>query len=347
MFGIAICCCTAQGKGRNVKNSGIGGQAVIEGIMMRNKNKYAVAVRKPDNNIEVMVKDYKNFTERYKFLNVPILRGMFNFVDSMILGISTLTYSADFYEDPQEQAPTTVDKVAKKIFKDKLDAVIMAATIIVSICLAIGIFMLLPYFISRLLSQVIVSKTVLNLVEGIIRMLIFILYVSLISLMKDIKRVYMYHGAEHKCINCIENGLELNVKNVKASSKQHKRCGTSFMLFVMIISIIFFMFIKFDNAVLQVVVRILLVPVIAGVSYEFIKLAGRSENKCVTVLSKPGMWLQNLTTKEPDEDMIEVAIKAVEAVFDWRAFRESYDDEDGIEFIIEDSEEIQEYTVKK
>ncbi len=308
-----------------MKPSGIGGQAVIEGIMMRNRDVYAVAVRKPNKEIEIKREKTSMFTEKYKFLNFPIIRGVFNFVDSLVMGIKTLTYSSSFYEDEGDSKDTRVDEVGRKIFKDRFEAVVMAATVLFSIALAVAIFMVLPYLISRLLSNIIVSKTVLNLVEGIIRIAIFIVYMLLISLMKDIKRVFMYHGAEHKCINCIENGLELNVANVRKSSREHKRCGTSFMLLVMFVSVVFFIFIHLENPVLQVVVRLLLVPVIAGVSYEIIRFAGRNDNVFVNIISKPGMWMQKLSTKEPDDDMIEVAIKAVEAVFDWRDFLAKYD----------------------
>lgn len=326
-----------------MKPSGIGGQAVIEGIMMRNRDKYSVAVRKPDGEIEVVVKECKNYSEKYKVLGLPIIRGIFNFIDSLVVGMSTLSYSAEFYEDPQEQAPTAVDRIAKKLFKDKLDSIIMAGTIILSIALAIGLFMLLPYAASRFFTKYVVSQTVLNVIEGAIRLLIFLLYVALISMMQDIKRVYMYHGAEHKCINCIENGMELNVTNVRISSRLHKRCGTSFLFLVMFVSIVFFIFLKFDSKLMQILVRILLVPVIAGVSYEILKLAGRTDNIFVRIISAPGMLMQRLTTKEPDDAMIEVAIKAVEAVFDWRKFREEYDDKDAVEFVVEGTEEIQEF----
>ncbi|MDD3239014.1 MAG: DUF1385 domain-containing protein [Lachnospira sp.] len=307
-----------------MKPSGIGGQAVIEGIMMRNKDKYSIAVRKPDQNIEVVVKESKLLTEKHKWLNYPIIRGIFNFVDSMVVGISTINYSASFYDDPAEQKTTKVDEIGKSIFKDKLESVLMAATVLFSIVFAVALFMLLPYFISRLLAEYIVSKTLLNFIEGLIRVAIFILYLLLISLMSDIKRTFMYHGAEHKCINCIEHGAELTPVNVKNSSRYHKRCGTSFLFLVMFISILFFIFIRVDNAALQVVIRILLIPVIAGVSYEVIRWAGKNDNKWVDILSKPGMWLQGLTTREPDMDMIEVAIKAVEEVFDWKVFLEEY-----------------------
>lgn len=307
-----------------MKTSGIGGQAVIEGIMMRNKEKYAIAVRKPDKDIEVLVKEGKMLTEKYKWLNFPIIRGIFNFVDSLVMGVSTISYSASFYDDTEEQEDTKADKIGKSIFKDRFESVLMAATIILSVLLAIGLFMLLPYYISRLLSSFIASKFLLNFIEGLLRVLIFLLYIVIISYNKDIKRTFMYHGAEHKCINCIEHGVRLTIENVKHSSRYHKRCGTSFLFLVMFISVIFFIFIRVDNTVLQLVIRLLLVPVVAGVSYEIIRWAGKNDNSVVNVISKPGMWLQKLTTKEPEEDMIEVAIKAVEAVFDVDAFLKEY-----------------------
>lgn len=307
-----------------MKASGIGGQAVIEGIMMRNKEKYAIAVRKPDKDIEVLVKEGKVLTEKYKWLNFPIIRGIFNFVDSLVMGVSTISYSASFYDDTEEQEDTKADKIGKSIFKDKFESVLMAATIILSVLLAIGLFMLLPYYVSRLLSSVIASKFLLNFIEGILRLLIFLLYIVLISYIKDIKRTFMYHGAEHKCINCIEHGARLTVENVKHSSRFHKRCGTSFLFLVMFISVIFFIFIRVDNTALQLVIRLLLIPVVAGVSYEVIRWAGKNDSAFVNAISKPGLWLQKLTTKEPEEDMIEVAIKAVEAVFDVDAFLKEY-----------------------
>lgn len=198
----------------------------------------------------------------------------------------------------------------------------MGGTVIFSIVLAVGIFMILPYYISQIFQRFITSQMLLALIEGVIRLTIFIGYVVLISLMKDIRRVYMYHGAEHKCINCIEHGMDLTVENVRKSSKQHKRCGTSFMLIVMLISILFFMFIQVDSRILRLLLRVILIPVIAGVSYEFIRIAGRSDNAVINLLSKPGMWLQNLTTREPDDEMIEVGIASVEAVFDWKSYVE-------------------------
>lgn len=307
-----------------MKPSGIGGQAVIEGIMMRNKDKYSIAVRKPDNDIEVTVRDCKVLTEKHKWMGYPIIRGVVSFIDSLVTGISTINYSASFYDDPEEQKKTKADEIGKSLFKDKLESVLMAFTVILSVFIAVGLFMLLPYFVSRLVKGYVASKTLLNFIEGLVRVAIFILYLLVISLMKDIKRTFMYHGAEHKCINCIENGARLTTENVMNSSRYHKRCGTSFLFIVMFISVVFFIFIRVDNTALQIVIRLLLVPVIAGVSYEFIRWAGKNDNGFTMVLSKPGMWLQKLTTREPDEDMVEVAIKAVEEVFDWKAFLEEY-----------------------
>lgn len=301
-----------------MRYSGIGGQAVMEGVMMKNQDKYAVAVRKPDKEIIVEVSEYPGIIKNKKIRNMPILRGVFSFIESLVLGMKTLTFSASFFEEEEEKPKTAQEK---KKDQKKEDAM-MGGTVAVSVILAIAIFMVLPYYISLFFQRFTSSYLLIALLEGILRLVIFIGYVAGISLMPDIKRVYMYHGAEHKCINCIEHGMDLTVENVKKSSKQHKRCGTSFLLIVMIISIFFFMFIHVDSGVARLLLRLVLIPVIAGVSYEFIRLAGRSDNALVNILSKPGLWLQNLTTKEPDEDMIEVGIASVEAVFDWKAYVE-------------------------
>ena len=301
-----------------MKPSGIGGQAVIEGIMMKNKDMYSVAVRKPDGEIEVNLGTYRSIVRNKMLRELPLVRGVINFVDSLILGMRTLTFSASFYEEEAE--PTKTDEVLDKLFKGNAEKVVMGLTVAFSVVMAVGIFMILPYFLTNFLRDYVVSNTLLAIIEGVVRVGIFILYVFLISRMNDIQRVFMYHGAEHKCINCIENGLELTVENVLTSSKHHKRCGTSFMFIVMVVSIIFFIFIDVTSPVLRVVIRLLLIPVIAGVSYELIKLAGRSESKFVQIISYPGMLMQRLTTKEPDAEMVEVAIAAVEAVFDWDTF---------------------------
>lgn len=304
-----------------MKPSGIGGQAVLEGIMMKNKNRYSVAVRKPDKEIEVRVDEHVGIGGGRMWTKFPLIRGVVNFIDSLVLGMETLTYSASFYEEEDEEEPGGFERFLMKVFGEKAEKVVMGVTVAFSVVMAVGIFMVLPYFISGFFRDYIVSNTLLAVLEGAIRLGLFVLYVVLISSMKDIRRVYMYHGAEHKCINCIERGRELNLKNVRKSSRYHARCGTSFLFIVMIISIIFFIFIRVESPVLRVVFRLLLIPVIAGVSYEFIRLAGRSDNILVRILSLPGKGMQMLTTKEPDDDMIEVAIAAVEAVFDWRAFQ--------------------------
>lgn len=301
-----------------MKPSGIGGQAVIEGIMMKNKDMYSIAVRKPDGEIEVHLGTYQSIVKNKMLRELPLVRGVVNFLDSMILGMRTLTFSASFYEEEEEPSKTEV--FLDKVSKGNAEKVITGLTVAFSILMAVGIFMLLPYFLTNFLKDYVVSNTLLAILEGIVRVGIFVLYVLLISKMEDIQRVFMYHGAEHKCINCIESGLELNVENVLKSSKHHKRCGTSFLFIVMAVSILFFIFIRVTSPVLRVVIRLLLIPVIAGVSYELIRLAGRSESRFVQIISFPGMLMQRLTTKEPDAQMAEVAIAAVEAVFDWDTF---------------------------
>jgi len=284
----------------------------MEGVMMKNGDDYAIAVRTPDQKIVV-----ENFVSAGLFKNktiktIPVIRGVVNFIESLTLGMKALTYSASFFEDEKE----------KKEQNEKKENFVMGLTVAFSVVLAVGIFMILPYGISLLFEKVFTSHWVIALLEGVLRLLIFLGYVAGISLMPDIKRVYMYHGAEHKCINCIESGLDLNVENVRKSSRLHKRCGTSFLLIVMLISILFFMFIQVDQGALRLILRILLIPVIAGVSYEFIRLAGRSDNPIVNIFSKPGLMLQKITTQEPQDDMIEVAIASVEAVFDWKGYVE-------------------------
>lgn len=313
-----------------MKSSNIGGQAVLEGIMMKNGPQYAVAVRKPDGEIEVKVEEYKSIVKWEKLTKIPFVRGVFNFIDSMVLGMKTLTYSASFWEEEEEEGVVLTEEEIKK--KEKQEDLIMSITMIVSVILALGLFMVLPYFISNLFSGVVKSRFLKTVIEAIVRITLFIVYIALISRMKDIQRVFMYHGAEHKCINCIEHGMELTVENVRKSSKQHKRCGTSFLFFVVLVSIVVCFFITVESPVLRVLIRIALLPVIAGISYELIKLAGSSDNPVIGLLSKPGLAMQNLTTKEPEDDMIEVAIKAVEEVFDWKAYlKENFGEDFGEE----------------
>ena len=311
-----------------MRYSGIGGQAVMEGVMMKNKNRYAVAVRKPDHEIEIMTKEYKGIVPGEIWQKIPLVRGVLSFIDSLVLGMSTLMYSASFFEDEDES-----EKEKQKDRPEKMKAkenAMMGGTVALSVILAIAIFMILPYYLSVLCSRFIANDMIVAVIEGILRLAIFIGYILVISKMKEIQRVFMYHGAEHKCINCIEHGLELNVENVRKSSKEHKRCGTSFLMFVVILSVILFLFIRVDSHVLRLVLRLALVPVIAGVSYELLRAAGRSDNPVINLISKPGLWMQGLTTKEPDDEMIEVGIASVEAVFDWRAYIAEIRAEEGI-----------------
>lgn len=312
-----------------MRYSGVGGQAVMEGVMMKNQNKYAVAVRKPDHKIEVKISQHKMSKPWEVMQKIPVLRGVVSFVDSLYLGMSTLMYSASFFEDEDEEnekkqkreslSAEQIKALDKK--EKKQDDLLMGGTVALSIVIALGLFFALPYFLSGIFHKITQSQMMIALFEGIIRLVIFIGYIAIISMTPDIKRTFMYHGAEHKCINCIEHGMELNVENVRKSSKLHKRCGTSFLLIVMLISILFFMFIRVDSKPLQLLLRLVLIPVIAGVSFEFIRLAGMYDNWFMNILSQPGLWMQRLTTKEPDDDMIEVGIASVEAVFDWKAWQ--------------------------
>lgn len=304
---------------RKSRYSGIGGQAVLEGVMMKNKEKYAVAVRKPDGEIEVEVETYQGLAHGSKFKELPFIRGIFNFLDSLILGTRALNYSASFYEE-EEGKETKFDKAMDKMSGGNGEKLLSGIVTVISIMLAVGIFIVLPYFISSLFESFIRNRSLMAIIEGVIRIALFLLYVWGISAMKDIRRLYQYHGAEHKCINCIEKGSPLTVHNVMRSSRLHKRCGTSFIFFVMLVSIVLFFFIQVDNVAEKVILRILLMPVVAGISYEIIRLAGRTDNVFIKILSAPGMWIQRMTTREPDESMAEVAIASVEAVFDWKKY---------------------------
>ena len=304
---------------RKSRYSGIGGQAVLEGVMMKNKEKYAVAVRKPDGEIEVEVETYQGLAHGSKIKELPFIRGIFNFLDSLILGTRALNYSASFYEE-EDSKETKFDKAMDKMRGGNGERLLSGIVTVISVVLAVGLFIVLPYFISSLFESFIRNRSLMSIIEGVIRIALFLLYVWGISAMKDIRRLYQYHGAEHKCINCIEKGRPLTVHNVMHSSRLHKRCGTSFIFFVMLVSIVLFFFIQVDNVAEKVILRILLMPVVAGISYEIIRLAGRTDNIFIKILSAPGMWIQRMTTKEPDESMAEVAIASVEAVFDWKKY---------------------------
>lgn len=299
-----------------MKYANIGGQAVMEGVMMRHKDHYAVAVRKENHGIEVMTEQRQTLGERYHVSGIPIIRGVFAFVDSLVVGMKTLMWSASFFEDEEE---TSQEK------EKQSDTVFMTMTVIFSLAFSIGLFMILPFFVSNLFKSVTDSSLVLGIIEGLVRVLIFIIYILAISRMKDIQRLFMYHGAEHKTINCIEHGDELTPENAAKYSRFHKRCGTSFLFIVMFISIVFFLLFfqifPINNMFIKVICRILLVPVIAGISYEIIQWAGRHDSGLVCLVSKPGFWMQKFTTKEPDREMLEVAIASIEAIYDWREFQ--------------------------
>lgn len=305
-------------KKRRKQYSGIGGQAVLEGVMMKNQEKYAIAVRKPSGEISVEVENYQGLFQNGILLKIPFLRGVINFIDSLILGTKALNYSASFYEEDEENS--LLDKALDKVSGGRGEKILSAVVTLISVVMALGIFVVLPYCVSAYFADVIRNRSLVAILEGVIRIVIFLAYALLISIMKDIRRLYQYHGAEHKCINCIERGRELTVANVKRSSRLHKRCGTSFVFFVLCVSIVLFFFIQSSTVWERVLWRLLLMPVIAGISYELIRLAGRSDNIVVNFLSAPGFLFQRLTTREPDDSMIEVAIASVEAVFDWREF---------------------------
>ena len=301
----------------------IGGQAVIEGVMMKNMDRYAVSVRKPNGKIETKVEECVSFAEKHPLFQLPVFRGMANFLESMVIGMKTLNYSASFYEDEEEQTESRTKQLLGKILGEKAEKIIMGIVLVFSLAISIGLFMILPYIASEALGKLIRNEYVILFMEGIIRIAIFLGYIVLISRMEDIKRVFMYHGAEHKTINCLEAGVPLTPENVDNFSRLHKRCGTSFIFIVMIISMVFFFFIRVDTIWLRIVLRLLFLPLVAGVSYEFIRLAGSSDHPLVQIFSKPGLALQRLTTKEPDHSMIEVAIASVEGVFHWREYLEN------------------------
>ncbi len=312
-----------------MKRVNIGGQAVLEGVMMKGPKSYALAVRKPDNEIEVKVTEYKSFGEKHKGFSIPILRGVVNFIESLYIGMKTLMDSSEYFEEEEATNEKTKAKETKEETvagkdekKESSNTAYLVGTLAVSLIIAIGVFMLLPAFLANFLYKVIDNDFVVNLAEGLLRLAIFLGYVALIAQMEDIKRTFMYHGAEHKSINCMEAGMDLTVENVRKASRFHKRCGTSFVFIVMFISIFVFMFVRTDVMWLRLVSRVALIPVIAGISYEFIRYAGKHQNACSNILSAPGLWVQKLTTKEPDDDMIEVAIKSVEGVIDWHEYVE-------------------------
>ncbi len=326
-----------------MKPSNIGGQAVMEGIMMRHKDKYAISVRRPDKEIELKVEDYRCIFGNAKFLKWPIIRGAVSFVDSLVVGTKCLMYSAEIVGDEEDEEEAAADaalseeeRAAKKAKEDKQFQWLLYVTVAISIVFSIGLFMLLPYVLASLLRKAGASEVIVTIVEAFVKLALFMGYMLLISRMKDIQRTFMYHGAEHKCINCVEHGLPLTVDNVMGSSRRHKRCGTSFLFLVMLVSIfLHFIFVLVPGYWVRLFGRLLMVPVVSGVSFEIIQWAGRTDTRFADIMSKPGLAMQKFTTREPTPDMVEVAIKAVEAVFDWRAYLK---EEFGVEASPEPSE---------
>lgn len=310
-----------------VRQNYIGGQAVIEGVMMRGKKMYAMAVRTPDGTLAVEKKDIDDVFSRYKIFKYPIFRGIASFIQSLIIGTKIImrsTQLAGLEEETEENAePSKFEKALQKMFGDKLTDVLIYISVAVSLVFSIGLFFVLPVFIGSLLRPILPGTWALGIAEGIIRIAIFLLYLFLVSRMKEIKRVFQYHGAEHKTINCFEHGEELTVENIKKYTRLHKRCGTSFLLIVMIISMVVFFFIRTDTIWLRLVSRILLVPFVAGISYEVIRWAGRSDSPVVKIVSAPGLCLQKITTAEPDGSQIEAAIAAMKGVLEEEAEDES------------------------
>ncbi len=291
------------------KNINVGGQAVIEGVMMRGSAGIATAVRTEQGEIVVEKKSYTSYTKKNKLLGLPIIRGFISLIESLVIGVQTLNYSASFFEEEGE--PSKLDKLIKKIFKEKSNDIIMGVSLVISLIISVGLFFILPTLVANVFSKMGTSTMGMNIVEGIIRVLIFLLYVYLIGKMEDIKRVYEYHGAEHKTIFCYENHVELTPENAAKFGRLHPRCGTNFLFLVMIVSIIVFSLTGWNSIWERVMYRIVLLPLISGVSYEIIKWMGKSEGALAKILSYPGLKLQNLTTREPDLHQLEVAIKAL------------------------------------
>ena len=303
-----------------MKSSNIGGQAVMEGIMMRHKDKYSIAVRRPDNEIELKVEDYKCVFGNAKFLKYPLIRGVVSFVDSLVVGTKCLMYSAEIAgdeedeEDKQKNAALSEEELAaKKAKEDKQFKWLLYVTVAVSIVVSVAAFMLLPYALASLCRRVGASEFAVTIVEAFVKLALFMGYMLLISRMKDIQRTFMYHGAEHKSIYCYENDLELTVENAKKFGRLHPRCGTNFLFIVMFTSIILFSFFGWPNPLLRVAIRIICIPIVAGIAYEIIKFLGKYNNILSKIVAYPGMMMQKITTKEPDDEQLEVALAALKA----------------------------------
>lgn len=296
------------------KKTTVGGQAVIEGVMMRGSKGLATAVRLPNGSIEVKKESSESLTKKNKFFGFPIIRGFISLIESLIIGIKSLEYSASFFEDDEEESESKFDKWFDKVFKEKGNSVLMGISLVLSLAFSILLFFILPTALTSLVKKTITSNVVvLNIIEGIIRVIIFISYIFIVGKLEDIKRVYQYHGAEHKTIFCYESGIDLTPENAKKFGRLHPRCGTNFLFLVMVISIIIFSFTGWQSIGQRVISRVLLLPVVSGVTYEVIKWLGKSNSKISKIIAWPGLLLQKITTQEPDESMLEVAITSLKA----------------------------------
>jgi len=296
------------------KKTTVGGQAVIEGVMMRGTKGLATAVRLPNGSIEVKKESSESLTKKNKFFGFPIIRGFISLIESLIIGIKSLEYSASFFEDDEEESESKFDKWFDKVFKEKGNSVLMGISLVLSLAFSILLFFILPTALTSLVKKTITSNVVvLNIIEGIIRVIIFISYIFIVGKLEDIKRVYQYHGAEHKTIFCYESGINLTPENAKKFGRLHPRCGTNFLFLVMVISIIIFSFTGWQSIGQRVISRVLLLPVVSGVTYEVIKWLGKSDSKISKIIAWPGLLLQKITTQEPDESMLEVAITSLKA----------------------------------
>lgn len=296
----------------------IGGQALIEGILMRGPEKQAIVVRKPDGDLVTKVEELHLIKERHPILGVPLIRGTVNFLDSMVKGVQALMFSAEFYPEDEEEAAAEPSKfevwLEKKLGSEQFMKVLIALAVVLGIGFSVCLFILLPAFLGGLLQKVISSYLVCNLLEGVLRIVIFLLYLILCSKQKDMKRVFAYHGAEHKTIFCYERGLELTVDHVRDMPRHHPRCGTSFLFVVLVLSILLFSVVQVESVLLQMLLKLLLLPVLVSITYEINRFVGRHDTALTRIITAPGLWLQNFTTNEPDDSMIEVGIAALQAV---------------------------------
>lgn len=306
----------------------IGGQALIEGILMRGPEKEAIAVRRPDGGIELKEEPLTLIKERYPILGLPFIRGTVTFLDSMVRGVKALMFSAEFYPEDEEEANAEPSKfeqwLEKKLGSEGMQQAVIYIAAALGIAFSVGLFILLPALVFGLLQNVIPSFFVRNLIEGAVRIVLFFLYLCLVSKQSDMKRVFSYHGAEHKTIYCYEQGLPLTVENVRPQPRHHPRCGTSFLFVVMVIAILIFSVVRVHNVALQLLVKLLLLPIVVGITFEINRYMGAHDNLLSRICTAPGLWMQNFTTNEPDDSMIECAIAAMERVIPEKAGQDAW-----------------------